>query len=801
VLDQIRADIRWALRRLRTSLGYAIVSVVTLGLGIGASTAIFSTVDAVLIESLPYRDPSTLVQIWESSPARNLPTFGVAPGNFDDWRARASSFSELAASRPRRMILTQGDTDPERVPGEEVSTNYFQSLGMRMHLGRGLTAADSLAAAGRSAVLGYTLWMRRFGGDSAVIGKSITLDGAPFTVVGLASANVPAQVQLWTPLRLPPFFQANRDAHTLSVIGRLAPGRTIQSARLELAGMYTQFASAFPASNKDWTVALVPLLDQVVGQLRPALLALMAAVLFLLLIACANVANLTLARGYARAREVALRGAIGASRARIAAQLLTENVVVALGGGVLGVGIAAFGVTLLRRLAPADLPRLDNVGVDGRVLAFGIVASLATAIIFGLLPALQISRTDPASVLREEGRASATKRARTIQRSLVVAQIAFAMLLLTGATLLFRSFVSLANRPLGFDTDRIATGQLTLPRGSYGRKVDQSRYADALLEQLQAAPGVESAAIARATPGTRGTSIMYFSIQNVPDPDAGGRPTAYFVPASVGYFKTLGVRLTAGRAFTDADRADAAPVAVVDELLVRRFLGRRDPLTQHVLLADDSVPRRIVGVVSTVRLGGINADEQPTTYVPFSQEPGVGTDLSVFVRGREAPPLRSLRNSVRTVDATVPLYDTQPLAARIRASVAPTRFYAVIASVFAVIAVTLGAIGIYGLLTDAVIRQRRELGIRVALGASARTVVGSVVGDAVRLAAVGVGIGLLASLGTGRWLRALLVDIGERDPLALGGAAAVFTVVALGAALPPAIRAVRVDPIEALRSD
>ena len=325
---------------------------------------------------------------------------------------------------------------------------------------------------------------------------------------------------------------------------------------------------------------------------------------------------------------------------------------------------------------------------------------------------------------------------------------------------------------------------------------------------------------------------MYFSIQNVPDPDAAGRPTAYFVPASVGYFQTLGVRLIAGRAFTEADRAGAAPVAIVDELLVRRFLGNRDPLTQHVLLADDTVPRRIVGVVSTVRLGGINADEQPTTYVPFSQEPGVGTDLSVFVRGRDAPPLISLKSSVRTVDATVPLYDVRPLAERIRASVAPTRFYAVLASVFAVIAVTLGAIGIYGLLTDAVIRRRRELGIRVArlkrsgqtstlnsarsatamagvldhaalpkLKASARTVVGDVVGDAARITAVGVGIGLLASVGAGRGLRALLVDIGERDPIALGGAAAVFTLVALSAALAPAIRAVRVDPIEALRSD
>ena len=801
MLDQIRSDIRWALRRLRTSLGYSIVSVVTLGLGIGASTAIFSTVDGVLIESLPYRDASTLVQIWESSPARNLPTFGVAPGNLDDWRARASSFSEVAASRPRRMILTQGDAEPERVTGEEASTNYFQLLGMRTHLGRGLTAADSLSTAGRTVVLGYNLWVRRFGSDSTVIGTPITLDGAPFTVVGVASANLPTQVQLWTPLVLSPFFLANRDAHTLSVIGRLAPGRTIDGARRELVGIYAQLASAFPGSNTDWTVALVPLFDQIVGQLRPALLALMAAVVFVLLIACANVANLTLARGYARAREVALRGAIGATRARIAAQLLTENVVVALAGGVLGVGIAAFGVTLLRRLAPADLPRLDSVSVDGRVLALGVLASLATALMFGLLPALQMSRADPASVLREESRASATRRARTIQRSLVVTQIAFAMLLLTGATLLFRSFVSLSNRPLGFDTDRIATGQLTLPRGTYGRNVDQIRFADALVEQLRNAPGVESAAIARAMPGTRGTAIQYVSIQNVPVIDAGGRPTAYFVPASVGYFNTLGLTLMTGRAFTDRDRAGAAPVVIVDELFVRRFLGDRAPLAQHVLLADDSIPRRIVGVVSTVRLGGINADEQPTTYVPFSQEPGFGAELSVFVRGRDAPPLLALRNSVRTVDATVPLYDAQPLAARIRASVAPTRFYTVIASVFGAIAVTLGAIGMYGLLTDAVIRRRRELGIRVALGASARTVVGGVVGDAVRLAAAGVGIGLLASVGAGRWLRALLVDIGERDPIALGGAAAIFIVVALCAALPPAIRAVRVDPIEALRSD
>jgi putative ABC transport system permease protein len=530
-------------------------------------------------------------------------------------------------------------------------------------------------------------------------------------------------------------------------------------------------------------------------------MALMAAVVFVLLIACANVANLTLARGYARAREVAVRGALGASRGRIAAQMLTENLVIALLGGAVGIAIASFGVKLLRMLAPSNLPRLDDIGVDGRALGFGIVASVVTALVFGLLPALQGSRIDLSHALREEGRgASASKRARLVQRSLVVAQIAFAMVLLTGATLLFRSFVSLANRPLGFDTEQIASGQLTLPRRGYQREVDQTRYGVTLLDRLRNEPGVEAAAIAAAMPGTNGTALFLLSIQGVPSPDPTNPPAAYFVPASTDYFRTLGLTLKSGRTFTDADRADAAPVTVVDELFVRQYLGNRDPLTQRVFLAvDDSVPRQIIGVVATVKQGGLDADERPTTYLPFAQAPSA--DMSVFVRGTASAPLTALRSTVRAADPSVPLYDVQSLADRVAVSVGPTRFYTVLASVFALIAVTLGAIGVYGVLADTVSRRRRELGIRVALGAAPSTLVGGVLADGARLAAAGVAIGLLASFWTGRGLRALLVDVGERDPIALAGAAVVFAIVALGASLGPAARAVRADPIEALRAD
>jgi len=801
MLDHFRSDVRSAFRRLRTSPGYAAVSILTLGLGIGASTAIFSAVDGVLLKSLPYRDPESLVQMWESSVPRKFDSFPVTPSDLAEWRTQARSFTGFAAARGRRTILTAGTGEPERVPGASVSTNYFQLLGVGTHIGRTFVAADSLPSAEPPVVLAYGFWLRRFGGDTALIGKPITLDGTPFTVVGVLSPNVRTQSQLWTPLVVPPELMADRNAHMLAVIGRIAPGRSIDGARREMAQISARLAESYPESNKDWTVTLVPLLDQIVGKLRPALVALMAAVVFVLLIACANVANLTLARGYARAREVAVRGALGAGRRRIATQMLTENVIVALFGGVAGVAIASLGVTLLRKIAPTNLPRLDDIGVDGRALVFGVAASLVTALVFGVLPALQGSRIDLANALREEGRgSSASTRAKLVQRSLVITQIAFAMVLLTGATLLFRSFVSLADRPLGFVTEEIASGQLTLPRRGYERDVDQIRYANTLLEHLRNEPGVESAAITGAMPGGPSAGFYLLSIQNVPDPDPTNRPVAYFVPVSTDYFKTLGLKLLAGRTFTESDRAGSQPVTVVDEMFVRQFLGSRDPLTQRVFLAiDDSIPRQIIGVVKTVKQAGIDADERPTTYLPLEQAPA--PDMAVLVRGKTTAPLATLKNQVRAIDPDVPLYDVQTLADRVAVSVGPTRFYTVLATVFAIIAVVLGAIGVYGVLADTVSRRRRELGIRVALGAAPSTLVRDVLMDGARLAIVGVAIGLLASFWTGRALRALLVDVGERDPIALTGAAIIFAAVALIASLGPAARAVRADPIEALRAD
>lgn len=800
MLDHFRSDLRSAFRRLRSSPGYAAVSIITLGLGIGASTAIFSAVDGVLLKSLPYRDPGSLVQMWESSTPRNFTNFPVTPSNLADWRDQARSFSGFTAARPRRTILTTGTGEPERIPGASVSTNYFQVLGLSTHIGRTFVAADSLPSAERPVILAYGFWVRRFGGDSSLIGKPITLDGQAFTVIGVMSPNVRSQTQLWTPLTLPPQIIADRNAHMLSVIGRIAPGSSIESARRDMAAISRRLGDAYPESNKDWDVTIVPILDQIVGKLRPALMALMAAVVFVLLIACANVANLTLARGYARAREVAVRGALGAGRRRIALQMLTENVVIALIGGAVGVAIATLGVKGLRALAPANLPRLDEIGVDGRALLFGLGASLVTALVFGILPALQGSRIDLSNALREESRgASASKRARMVQRSLVITQIAFAMVLLTGATLLFRSFVSLANRPLGFDTEQIATGQITLPRRGYQDPAAMNRYAAGLLERFRGQPGVESAALAGAMPGTP-TSFFLLSIQNVPDTDPNNRPTAFFVPVSTDYFSTLGMRLKAGRLFTDADREGSAPVTVVDEMFVKQFLGNRDPLTQRVfLVVDDSIPRQIVGVVATVKQGGIDAEERPTTFLPLAQAPA--PDIVVLVRGRGTAPVAMLKNTVRAADPDVPLYDVQSLADRVAVSVGPTRFYTVLASVFAIIAVVLGAIGVYGVLADAVSRRRRELGIRVALGAAPSTLVGGVLADGARLAAIGVAIGLLASFWTGSALRALLVDVGERDPIALAGSAVIFGLVALLASLGPAARAVRADPIEALRAD
>ena len=643
--------------------------------------------------------------------------------------------------------------------------------------------------------------MRRFGGDSALIGKPITLDGAPFTVIGVLSPNVRTQAQLWTPLVVPPELMADRNAHMLAVVGRLAPGRTIDAARREMAVIATRLAASYPESNKDWTVTLVPLLDQIVGKLRPALVALMAAVVFVLLIACANVANLTLSRGYARAREVAIRGALGAGRRRIAAQMLTENVIIALFGGLAGVALASLGVTLLRKIAPANLPRLDDIGVDGRALAFGFAASIATALVFGVLPALQGSRIDLANALREEGRgSSASTRAKLVQRSLVITQIAFAMVLLTGATLLFRSFVSLANRPLGFVTEEVASGQLTLPRR-------------ALPARGGPAPIREHAARATSRRARRGGSgdlrrdarRAERGILPAVYPERAGsrsdKPARCVLRARLSrLLQDARTQAHSGRTFTESDRAETQPVTVVDEMFVRQFLGNRDPLTQRVFLAiDDSVPRQIIGVVKTVKQAGIDADDQPTTYLPLAQAPAA--DMAVLVAARRAPRLRGAQESGAG--------DRPGCAALRRADAGRARSR--VGRPDALLYRARNGVRDHRRRARRDRRVRRACRHRVAPPSRAgdpgrprrrpSTLVRDVLKDGARLATVGVAIGLLASFWTGRALRALLVGVGERDPIALTGAAIIFVMVAPVASLGPAARAVRADPIEALRAD
>jgi predicted permease len=792
-------EVGYALRRLRGSPAFTIAATLTLAIAIGATASVFGLVNGIILEPFPYRDEDRVLSVLSSNPVLNLPRFAVSPADFIDWRAQNTAFSDLAAIEGGDATVT-GTGEPERVSGRVVTPSYFPVLGMTLSLGRPLSP-DSEGPA--EVVIGYGFWQRRFGGSASVLGKTLTLDDKPYTIVGVLPAGLPGTAELWTRLTFTDSDFVHRDWHYLAVYGRLKPGATLAGARREMETIAARLAQTYPHTNQNWSVSVIPILDQVVGPVRPALIMLLAAAACVLLIGVANLANLFLVRGLARQRELAVRTALGATRGRLVRELVAEAAVLGLTAGTLGVGLAVAGVRALRLLAPPTLPRLSGIGVDGRVVAFCAVTSIATVFLFGVLPAWQASRGNLAAFLKEGGRGTGSAQHHRLQDGLVVLQVTVALVLLTSAGLLVQSFANFRHTDPGFQPDGVLTAQIAVSTQRYPTTEQETAFASSVVEQLAAQPGVEAASASSAIPGG-GSMRWAFTILGDPPPEPGHISNARIVFVSPDYFRTMRIGVHRGRGVLPTDDRRAVKIAVVDELLAKQFFANRDPIGQRLAFyespSSDTVA--IVGVAAAVKQGGLVADDVPVIYTALEQTPlpGLFTNVAVRASGDPRAQTAPLQRTIHGVDRTVPVFDIKTMSDRVADSVGTTRFSSFLASLFAIVALVLGMVGIYSVFAYIVSQRQREIAVRIALGASQMRVMGEVLRGALVLTGLGLALGSGMAWLLTSGLAGLLVGVSPHDPAIFVGAAAAFGAVALIAASVPAFRTTRVNPVVALTS-
>ncbi len=782
MMDTLLADLRYALRTLRRSPGFTAVAVLTLALGIGANTAIFSVVNAVLLRPLPFHDPDRLVLLWERSP--QLEFMAVAYPDFVDWREQSRAFEDVAVFNRFRTLNLTGVAEPERLATAVVTASLFPVLGAQAVVGRTFLPDEDHPGAPRTVVLSYGLWQRRFGSDPSLVGRALTLDGQSYTVVGVMPRGFqyPRGVEVWAPLGL--FLDAgmrNRANHPgLVGLARLKPGVSLDQARVELSAIARRLEQQYP-TNTAIGASMTPLMDVVVGGgVRRTLLVLLGAVGFVLLIACANVVNLLLARGAVRSGEIAIRAALGAGRVRVLRQLVTESLVLSLTGGAGGLLIAAWGVELLRALAPDSLPRVAEIRIDGWVLGFTLVLSMIAGVVFGAAPLVQSARADLAGTLKAGGRGTTAAPSRHRLRSgLVAAELALSLVLLTGAGLLLKSFVRLQQVDPGFDSKGVITFQVALPPAKYPTGPATAGFFRQALERAEAVPGVTAAAWVDPLPPLLNASVV--------SPD---------------FFRALGVPITAGRAFSAHDDERAPRVAIVNRALVRRYWPGQNAVGKRVKFgpASSASPwMEIVGVAGDIRRTGLDAEAQAELYFPYAQQPLRALTLVARTVGDPADYIRPLRGAVLALDPDQPVYNVRTMEQLLADSLVARRFSMAVLVVFAVVALLLALIGIYGVLAQLVAQRSNEMGIRVALGARAPDVVQLVIHQGMRPVAWGLAGGLLGALGLTRVLTTLLFDVRPSDPATYAGVVALLAGAALLACYLPARRATKVDPVIALR--
>jgi putative ABC transport system permease protein len=810
MLSQLLQDLRYAVRSLLKSRGFTVVAVLTLALGIGANTAIFSFVDGVLLRPLPYRHADRMVLVWEKPPggSRNV----ISALNYLDWKSQSTSFDALTATTGGSMTLS-GVDEPVLLRSGRVAASYFDVFEVAPALGRTFAPDEDQPGHEHVVVLSHRLWASRFGADDALVGRTLTLDGEPYTVIGVmpqGSVFDRGFNDMWRPLAFKPA-ERTRNFHWLQVLGRLKPGVTFERARAEMDAIGARIAQDYPDSNKGWGVTLERYSDVVVApQLRQSLYVLLSAVGMLLLIGCANLANLTLARGTSREREVTVRAALGAGRGRLVGQFLVENIVLAVAGGVLGLALGyAMMVGLELMMPPFTLPRDAAVAIDLRVLAFTLVLSTATGVIFGLAPALHATKPDLAGAMKEGGRGSAGDSGRRRLRSgLVVVEVAMAFMLLVGAGLLARSFFRMMQVETGFDATNVITMGLPIASDAFPDSDQLNGYLRRIVARVEAVPGVREAAVTSTLPMRGWGNGMPFLIAGRPAVDRANRNGAGFKQVGVSYLHTLGITLTKGRWFSDRDVKGAPPVMVINQTMASRYFAGQEPIGQRILVQEivpgrpalgPEIPWEIVGIIADEKVGGLDGNASAGMYVPLEQSPS--TFIGLAVRGSVEPSgfQRSLAQAVHEINKDQPLSDVLTLDQIKAETAAPNRFRTLLLVVFAALAVLLSAVGIYGVIAYTVVQRTHEMGIRAALGASAANQLRLVLGDGMWLTALGLAAGALGSLGLTRLLGGLLFGIGARDPLTMAGAALILALVAFLACYVPARRAARLDPLIALR--
>jgi putative ABC transport system permease protein len=783
--------VRYAIRRLLSSPGFTIAATLTMAIAIGATASVFGLVDGVLLKAFPYRDANRVLTIWEGNPAMHVPKQTVSLPDYLDIRTQSHVFTELAAAEGEWEETVTGQQAPELVRGQAVTPSYFSVLGLTPVLGRGLSQ-DSLGP--DEVVIGYGYWQRRFGGAPSVLGKALTIDDQPYTIVGVAPPGLPGDVELWPRWRFPDYLLAHRDGHLVLVYGRLAPGVTPEAAQRELNVIAGRLATAYPQTNTGWSISAVPLPDQLVGEVRPALTMLLAAAACVLLIGAANLANLFLVRNLSRERELAVRTALGATRGRLVRELIAEALALGVVAAALGVGVAVAGVRILRGLAPATLPRIGDITVDGRVIAFCALTTIATVVIFGVLPAWQAS---------QGARGTGSVRHHRLQDALVVLQVAIALVLLTGAGLLVETFARFQRSDFGFRPDGVLTARVALSDQRYPTAERQTAFGTRLAEQLATQPGIMAASASSALPSNPNMRWI-FQIIGDPMPDLSSKPNVRMYFVSPGYYRTMGIALLRGRGILPSDDDRSVRVAVIDELMARRFFAGRDPIGKRITFAGmpDADTLTVVGVAAAIRQGGLKADDVPLLYASYAQLPLALSTVSVSVRTNGEPEAQAavIRRTVAAIDPLAPVSDMKPMTARVAESVGTTRFSTFLASLFAMVALVLGMVGIYSVLAYIVSQRRREIGVRLALGATHAHVIGDVMRRALALAAAGIAFGSVAAWWLTRGLAKLFVGVDPHDPTIFAGAALMFTLVALAAAAIPAFRSTQVSPTVALKS-
>jgi putative ABC transport system permease protein len=807
-MKTILQDLKYGARMFWKSPGFTLVAVIALALGIGANTAIFSAVNTLILRPLPYRESNRLVMVWEFNRTKNVHQNVINPGNFMDWRDQNKVFEEMAAFIDFRTNLT-GKEEPVEIPAQGATTNLFHVLGVEPIKGRGFTEEDATSDA-NPVIISYNLWQTRFGGDPKVVGQRITLSGEEATIIAVMPAGFQWFIkkgsltgkapELWAPIQ---FTETNRGrGRAYSAVARLKPGVTREQAQAEMNTIGSRLEQQNAQLNAGWGVEVVPLREQFVGEIRPALLILLGAVGFVLLIACANVANLLLARAAVRQREIAIRTALGANRWRVIRQLLTESLLLSTLGGVLGLMLAWWGIELLIAFSPPDLLTLEKISINPMVLVFTTAVSFLTGIVFGIAPALEATRTNTSEMLKEGGKGiGGSPRAKRLRAAFVIAEVALSLVLLVGAGLLVKSFMRLQSVNPGFNADNLLTMRVILPTSKYKEEAQKVAFFKEAVGRIQALPGVQSAGAVSFLPFTGLAAATSFKIEGKPEPPAGQRLSTDVRVTDENYFKAMGIPLVSGRTFNADEEREKRHVVVINETLARKYFPGEDPIGKRLTISmgEKPEPTEIIGVVGDVKHMSLDTEMKPMVYWPHPELAYSGMTIVIRTTGDPTQLAAPAQGAIQSIDPNQPVSDVRTMNQLLAESVARARFNTLLLGLFSAVALVLACVGIYGVMSYTVTQRTREIGIRMALGAKRGDVLRMVLGQGMLLAAIGVGLGVAAAFALTRLMASLLFEVSASDPLTFAAVSMLLALVALAACYIPARRATKVDPMTALR--